>query len=85
MELIENINKQYEYYKRGLLTYDEMLNNIIRLAEEEKSYVIECKTSKGKPWKLFTDTFYSLSEVKEEIARISNNDAGIIFRYKAAY
>ena len=85
MQVIDDINKQYDFWKKGLLTYDEMLNNIIQLAENEKSYVIECKASKGRPWKLFTETIYTLTEAKEEIARISNNDAGIVFRYRAAF
>ena len=81
MELMDNINKQHELWKKGMLTYTEMLNNIIQLAESEKDYVIEYKA--GKTWKRFSDIFYSLSEVKEEVARINNNDAGIVFRYKA--
>lgn len=85
MKLMEDINRRYEQYTRGLITYGEMLNCIIQLAEEEKSYVIEYKTSKGKTWKLFCDTFYSLSEAKEQVDRISNNELGLIFRYKAAY
>lgn len=85
MDLMTNICRQHDLYLKGLLTYGEMLNNIIQIAEEEKSYVIEYKTNKGRTWKLFSDTFYSLSEAKEEIDRISNNELGLIFRYKAAY
>ena len=85
MNFIETVNHLYECYKKGLLTYNEMIDNVIQAAENEKSYVIEYKTSKGKPWRPFTDTLYNLTEVKEEIARISNNDAGILFRYKATY
>lgn len=85
MDLMTNIFRQHDLYLKGMLTYGEMLNNIITLAEEEKSYVIEYKTSKGRTWKLFSDTFYSLKEAKEEIERINNNELGLIFRYKAAY
>jgi hypothetical protein len=83
MNLLENITLQYEYFKKGLLTYNEMLNGIIKLAEAEKSYIIEYKAAKNKPWKPFTDTFYSLAEAQAEVERISNNDAGFTFRYKA--
>lgn len=84
MDLMTNICRQHDLYLKGMLTYGEMLNNIIELAEAEKSYVIEYK-AKGKVWRRFTDTLYSLTEAKAEIERISVNDMGIIFRYKAAY
>ena len=77
MQVIDDINKQYDFWKKGLLTYNEMLNNIIQLAENEKSYVIEYKASKGRPWKLFTETIYTLTEAKEEIAIEAYKQAAI--------
>ena len=82
MNFIESINHQYELYKEGMLTHGEMLDNIVDLVNNERFYVIEYK--KGKKWKLFTDTLYTLTEVKEEIEHIANNDLSIIFRYRAA-
>lgn len=82
MNLLNDITKKYMDYRNGFLTYDEMLDEIISLAENEKSYIIEYKANKRKTWKRFTDTIYTLTEVKAEIERINNNDAGIAFRYR---
>ena len=82
-DLFEEINNAHEHYKRGLLTYGEMLNRIITLAEEEKSHVIEYKTAKGRTWKEFSDIYYSKSEAEAEITRLNNNTAGLVFRYRA--
>lgn len=82
MNLLNDITEKYMNYRNGLLTYSEMLDEIISLAENEKSYIIEYKANKRKTWKRFTDTIYTLTEVKAEIERINNNDAGIVFRYR---
>lgn len=82
MNLLNDITKKYMDYRNGFLTYGEMLDEIISLAENEKSYIIEYKANKRKTWKRFTDTIYTLTEVKAEIERINNNDAGIVFRYR---
>ena len=83
MKLMEDINRQYELWKKGMLTYSEMLNNIISLAEEEKSYIIEYKALSGRKWKPLCDTIYTLLEAKEEIERLNGTDSGYAFRYKA--
>lgn len=82
MTLIQNINVEYEKYRKGLLTYGEMLDSIITLVENEKSYRIEYKAIKGK-WKTFTDTEYLLPEAKEEVERLNGNEIGLKFRYIA--
>lgn len=83
MKLMEDINRQYDLWKKGMLTYSEMLNNIISLAETEKSYIIEYKALSGRKWKPLSDTIYNLSEAKEEIERLNGTDSGYAFRYKA--
>ena len=66
MTLQENINKQFDYYKRGLLTHQEMLENIIKAAEDEKPRKIEYR--KGKTdWKPVSDTLYSKNAAEEAI------------------
>lgn len=83
MGLMEDINRQHELYMKGMLTYSEMLNNIISLAEAEKSYIIEYKTLSSRKWKPLSDTIYTLLEAKEEIERLNGTDSGYAFRYKA--
>lgn len=66
MTLQENINKQFDYYKQGLLTHQEMLENITKLAEDDMPRKIEYRKGKGD-WKPVSDTLYSKNAAQETI------------------
>lgn len=79
MDLIENINKQNEYYMIGLLTYTEMLQNIADLVQAEMPRRIEARGKSGK-WRPFNDKLYSLKEADEALEILNFNSMGYEFR-----
>jgi len=78
--ILEEITKQEAYYRRGLLTYTEMLDNIIRIADEEKPRRIEYRKNNRGSWKPFDDILYTKKEAAELIERLSYNNIGLRFR-----
>lgn len=83
MDLLENINNQYNHYRRGLLTYSEMLDNIIKIAENEKPRSIEYRNGSRGSWKPFDDVLYTKQEADDLIERLSHNNLGLTFRATA--
>ena len=66
MTLQDAINNQFEYYTKGLLTHQEMLQNIVKLAEDDMPRKIEYRKGKGD-WKPVSDTLYSKDAAKDVI------------------
>ena len=79
-DIIEEITKQEAFYRRGLLTYTEMLDNIIKIAEDEKPRRIEYRNGSRGSWKPFDDILYTKQEADELIERLSYNNIGLRFR-----
>lgn len=83
-DIMEQINNQASYYTRGLLTYTEMLQNIIGIAEKEMPRLIEVrKGNKGK-WKTFSETHYTKEEAENILESLNYNSMGYQFRAVSA-
>lgn len=80
MDIIENIIKQSEYYKRGLLTYTEMLKNISDIVEDERPRAIECRKGLTGKWRTFTDKYYTKNEAIEALEILNYNSLGYQFK-----
>lgn len=80
MDFIENINKQYEYYMRGLLTNTEMLQNIANLVQAEMPRRIEARRGKSGRWRPLNDKLYSQKEADEALEILDFNSLGYEFR-----
>ena len=79
-DILEQINNQEAYYRRGLITYTETLDNIIRIAEDEKPRRIEYRKGNRGSWKPFDDVLYTKQEAADLIERLSYNNLGLWFR-----
>jgi len=80
MNILENITNQTSYYKRGLLTYTEMLENIIKIASDEMPRLIEIRKGNNGKWKVFSDRLYNKEEVNEVLESLNYNSMGYQFR-----
>lgn len=80
MDILENISKQHGYYMRGLLTYTEMVQNIMELAQAEMPRRIETRRGKSGKWRPFNDKLYSLDEINALLETLNYNSMGYEFR-----
>jgi len=83
IDILEQINNQHSYYIRGLLTYSEMLENIIRIAEDEKPRRIEYRHGNRGSWKPFNDNIYTKEEAADVLKTLEYNSLGLTFRATA--
>ena len=74
----EKINNQFNYYRRGLLTWSEALENIEKIIDDAKYRRIEYRNGRGK-WKALSDKLYS----KEESAAVLESLEGCAFEFRA--
>lgn len=79
MDLQEKINNQFNYYRRGLLTWSEALENIEKMIDDEKYRRIECRKGRGK-WKTFSDKLYSKEEAADVLESLNYCSLGYEFR-----
>lgn len=69
-------------YEKGLITYGEAIEAIIKAEKESHSrYQIEYKSENHKKYHLFDNILYTKAEASEELDRL-NNVAGAVFVFR---
>ena len=84
MDIIDNIISQGSYYRRGLLTYSEMLQNISDIVQDEMPRIIECRKGSTGKWHAFSDKQYTKTEATEALEVLNYNALGYQFRITLA-
>ena len=71
-----------EAWKKGLITYGEAIDAIIKAEKESHNrYVIEYKSENNKKYHVFDDILYTKAEASEELERLTQT-AGAVFTFR---